>query len=115
MTSVPEPRQLWSSFEAVHAVTYFGPAAGTAFEEAGLRGFWRRYFAGRAAPLGAVGAGPVTAAFFRFAPVMVAGALPAVWTRINPAAALAARVDGARVTLAGLLDGVPASQVAEAA
>src|SRR3982750_1718573 len=115
MTSVPEPRELWSSFEAVHAVTYFGPAAGTAFEEAGLRGFWRRYFAGRAAPLGAVGAGPVTAAFFGFAPAMVARALPDVWTRITPAAALAARAEGARAALAGLLTGVPAAQVTEAA
>jgi hypothetical protein len=115
MTSVSVPRQLWSLFEAVHAVTYFDPAAGAAFEAAGLRGFWRGYFAGRSAPLGAVGAGPVTAAFFGFAPAMVAKALPDVWTRITPAAALAARVEGARAALAGLLSGVPASRVAEAA
>jgi hypothetical protein len=115
MTSVSVPRQLWSLFEAMHAVTYFAPAAGEAFEAAGLRGFWRRYFAGRAAPLGAVGAGPVTAAFFGFAPAMVARALPDVWTRITPAAALAARVEGARGALAALLDAVPPAQVAEAA
>jgi len=115
MTSVSVPRQLWSLFEAVHAVTYFDPAARAAFEAAGLRGFWRGYFAGRSAPLGAVGAGPVTAAFFGFAPAMVARALPDVWTRITPAAALAARVDGARAALAGLLAGVPAAHLAEAA
>jgi hypothetical protein len=115
MTSVAVPRRLWSLFEAVHAVTYFDPAAGAAFEAAGLRGFWRRYFAGRAAPLGAVGAGPVTAAFFGFAPAMVARALPDVWTRITPAAALAARAEGARAALAGLFAGVPEAHVAEAA
>jgi hypothetical protein len=115
MTSVSVPRQLWSLFEAVHAVTYFDPAARSAFEAAGLRGFWRGYFAGRSAPLGAVGAGPVTAAFFGFAPAMVARALPDVWTRITPADALAARADGARAALAGLLAGIPAAHVAEAA
>ena len=115
MTSVSVPRQLWSLFEAVHAVTYFDPAARTAFEAAGLRGFWRGYFAGRSAPLGAVGAGPVTAAFFGFAPAMVARALPEVWARVTPAAALAARAEGARAALTGLLAGVPESQVDEAA
>jgi hypothetical protein len=115
MTSDSVPRRLWALFEAVHAVTYFDPAAKGAFEAAGLRGFWRGYFAGRAAPLGAVGAGPVTAAFFGFAPAMVGRALPDVWTRITPAGALEARVDGARAALDGLLDGAPAGHVAEAA
>ena len=96
-------RYLWSLFEPVHAVTYFAPQAGTAFEAAGLRGFWRRYFAGRAAPLGAVGPGPVVAAFFGFAPGMVARALPDVWTRISPQAALAARAADARAALLALL------------
>ena len=45
-------RSMWTLFEPVHAVTYFAPEARSAFEEAGLRGFWRGYFAGRAAPLG---------------------------------------------------------------
>ena len=45
-------RQLWTLFEPVHAVTYFSAEARSAFEGAGLRGFWRGYFAGRAAPLG---------------------------------------------------------------
>jgi hypothetical protein len=115
MSSVSVSRQLWSLFEAVHAVTYFDPVAKASFEAAGLRGFWRGYFAGRSAPLGAVGAGPVTAAFFGFAPAMVARALPDVWARTTPAAALAARLDGARTALAGLLAGVPAAHIAEAA
>jgi hypothetical protein len=108
-------RRLWTLFEPVHAVTYFTPAAGAAFEAAGLRGFWRRYFAGRAAPLGAIGAGPVTAAFFGFAPAMVARALPDVWTRISPASALGARAAGARGALQDLIPDADQPAIVEAA
>ena len=73
----PEARHLWSLFEPVHAVVYFAPEAREHFERAGLRGFWRGYFAGRAAPLGPVEAAPVTALFFSFAPALTTRALPA--------------------------------------
>lgn len=99
MTELSTERRMWSLFEPVHAITYFADDALGAFEEAGLRGFWRGYFAGRSAPLGAVPAGPVLAAFYGFAPRMVTRALPDVWTRITPAAALDARLDGARRVL----------------
>jgi hypothetical protein len=103
MVSMSVERQMWSLFEPLHAVTFFAPQTGPYFEAAGLRGFWRRYFAGRAAPLGAVGAGPVTAAFFGFAPSMVRRALPDVWSRISPEAALEARAAGAHAALTELL------------
>jgi len=96
-------RALWHVVEPLHAVTYFTPESRAAFEEAGLRGFWRGYFAGRAAPLGPVGAEPVIAAFYGFAPQMIARALPDVWTRATPEAALAARVAGAHAALVRLL------------
>jgi hypothetical protein len=48
---------MWTLFEPIHAVTYFTPEARSAYEQAGLRGFWRGYFAGRAAPLGVAGPG----------------------------------------------------------
>ena len=54
---------MWTLFEPVHAVTYFAPEARSAFEAAGLRGFWRGYFAGRAAPLGPASAAVITASF----------------------------------------------------
>jgi hypothetical protein len=111
-TDMSLPRRMWSLFEPVHAVTYFTPHAAAVFEEAGLRGFWRRYFAGRTAPLGPIGAGPVVAAFFGFAPVMVGRALPDIWTRITPAAAIEARVAGARAALAELLDGIDVDEAA---
>lgn len=98
-------RTLWTLLEPVHAVTYFAPEAHAAFEEAGLRGFWRGYFAGRAAPLGPVGPEPVVAAFFGFAPAMVARALPAVWQVTGPARAVEIRRAGAGAALRRLLQG----------
>ncbi|ADI06053.1 hypothetical protein SBI_02932 [Streptomyces bingchenggensis BCW-1] len=98
-------RTMWALFEPIHAVTYFAPEALAAYEDAGLRGFWRGYFAGRAAPLGPVGPEPVVAAFFSFAPPMVARALPAIWTLVTPERALELRRAGATASLARLLAG----------
>jgi len=112
--SVSRERRLWSLFEPIHAVTYFAPQARSAFEAAGLRGFWRGYFAGRSAPLGPVGPGPVIAAYFGFAPRMVSRALPDVWTRITPAAALEARLAGAVDALrAAVTDGTGLPEASE--
>lgn len=102
----PRARAMWTLFEPVHAVCYFSPEARSAFETAGLRGFWRGYFAGRAAPLGAVSADVVTASFYNFAPSMVARAIPGVWDLITPAEALRVRAAGAATALRGLLAGL---------
>lgn len=96
---------MWTLFEPVHAVTYFSPVALTTFTDAGLRGFWRGYFAGRSAPLGAAGPELVTAIYFNFAPAFVARALPGVWELITPRDALRVRLDGAVAALSGLLAG----------
>ncbi|HZC60204.1 MAG TPA: hypothetical protein VE464_01065 [Streptosporangiaceae bacterium] len=105
-TDLDVARSMWTLFEPVHAVTYFAPEARSAFEEAGLRGFWRGYFAGRAAPLGAVNAAVVGASFFNFSPAMVARAIPGVWELIAPAEALRVRQAGAVSALRGLLGGL---------
>jgi hypothetical protein len=68
----------------MHAITYFAPECRTAMRETGLRGFWSGYFAGRAAPLGRVEAGPVHAAFCNFQPGMVAKAVPGCWDVVAP-------------------------------
>jgi len=108
MTSWDDPaaaaRTMWTLFEPLHAVTYFCPEPRAAYEQVGLRGFWRGYFAGRAAPLGAVGPAPVVASFFGFAPQTVERALPDVWSRAEPQAALQARAAGARAALTRLFD-----------
>lgn len=100
-------RVLWKLIEPLHGVLYFTPDPRAAFEEVGLRGGWRSYFAGRAAPLGPVGAAPVTAMFYGFAPAMVARALPQVWEMADPASVLAARRRGAHTALTRLLGADP--------
>lgn len=98
-------RAMWTMFEPVHDVTYFAPEALRAFTEAGLRGFWRGYFAGRAAPLGSARAAVVTASFYNFAPAFVARAIPGVWDLITPQEAIAVREAGAAASLRRLLGG----------
>ncbi|MEV5711671.1 hypothetical protein [Actinoallomurus sp. NPDC052274] len=108
--------ETWRLIECCHAFVYFVPEARDAYAEAGLTGFWRGYFASRAAALGTAPAEVVTAAFHNFAPRMVARAIPDVWRRSSPAAVLAARTavaDRALRRLAGDLIDEPA--VAEAA
>ncbi|HEY3724412.1 MAG TPA: hypothetical protein VGN59_13760 [Acidimicrobiia bacterium] len=85
---------MWVQTEPIHALTYFAPESHEAFEAAGLRGFWRGYFAGRAAPLGPAPAGLVTATFFGFRPDFVARAVPAVWAQLSPAEAVRTRLAG---------------------
>jgi len=96
-------RRMWLVGEPIHAVTYFAPESFAAWEAAGVSGFWRGYFATRAAPFGAVGPAVVQATFFNFAPAMVERALPAVWDLISPAVALAARVEGAAAALRAIV------------
>ncbi len=87
-------RRLWLAGEHVHALTYFAQEAFDAWATAGIHGFWRGYFATRAAPFGAVGPAIVTATFFGFDPAMVERAIPAVWAMASPEEALAARLAG---------------------
>jgi hypothetical protein len=110
-----DARRMWTLYEPIHAIVYFAPEPLAAFQAAGLKGLWRGYFAGRAAPLGPVGAAPVVASFFGFAPGMVARAIPDVWQRATPEAVLRARLEGATAALARLLADQPAEAVAEAA
>jgi len=97
-------RALWKCVEPYHAVTYFTDEARAAFEAIGLRGFWRGYFAGRAAPFGAVGPGVVVATFYGFRPDFVARAIPGVWNLAAPEQAIEARLQGAGGALAKLVD-----------
>ena len=119
MTSPATARRLWALGEPLHALTYFADEARTAFDAVGLRGFWAGYFAGRAAPLGAVGPAVVTATFASFAPSFVARRVPEVWTTTSPADALAARLAGVNAAvqraLPGWADSAEATEAAELA
>jgi len=107
-------RHMWRLFEPIHALTYFTPEARAAYEEVGLRGYWRGYFAGRAAPLGAIEAAPVIATFYNFAPAMVQRAIPSVWSLASPAETLRARAVGAAAAMANLFAATPTDAVVEA-
>ena len=106
-------RDVWRRLEPIHAVTYFAPEALGAFGAAGYKGFWMGYFAGRAAPLGAVGPDVVQALFYNFAPSRVAKALPVAWTFAGPDAALETRRAGARAALERALGDLDVAEAAE--
>lgn len=89
--------------EPLHAVTYFSPEPLAALREAGYRGFWMGYFAGRAAPLGPASPELVHALFYNFTSAHVGKALPDAWSFAPPAAALGARLDGSVAALRRLL------------
>jgi hypothetical protein len=85
---------MWRVFDTLHAVTYFAAESDEEFRACGLKGFWMGYFAGRAAPMGAVEPGVATATFYNFAPRMAARALPDAWGFASPAKVLDARLAG---------------------
>jgi hypothetical protein len=89
--------------EPLHAHMYFAPEHDETFSGLGLRPGRMSYFAGRAAPMGAVGAGVVTATFYNFAPGLVAHMIPRAWTLASPEQVVAARWDVARASLTRLL------------
>src|SRR4051794_12194218 len=89
--------------EPLHSHLYFAPEHDERFAAIGLRPGRMSYFAGRAAPMGAVGAGGVTATFYNFSPSLVAHMIPRAWTLAAPERVLAARLDAARASLTRLL------------
>ncbi len=109
-------RRMWRLMEPYHAITYFAPECIASFKQAGLRGFWMGYFAGRSAPMGQVGPGLVTATFYNFAPAMVACSLPDAWSFASADEVLRARLEGAHRALNRMLgDVTQSSEVSEAA
>ena len=91
--------------EPLHSHVYFAPEHDERLAAVGLRPGRMAYFAGRAAPMGAVGAGTVTATFVNFAPSLVAHHVPRCWAGTTPEQAVTARADAARASLSRLLGG----------
>lgn len=108
-------RELWLLCETVHAVVYFAEERVELYKAAGLKGGWMGYFAGRAAPMGAVGADEVTACFYNFHPAMVARAIPDAWTFSTPAQVLEARHSAVEQALRRALAGSHEEEVVSAA
>ncbi len=103
--------------EPLHSHLYFAPEHDERLSALGLRPGRMSYFAGRAAPMGAVGAGVVTATFYNFSPSLVAHMIPRAWTLAAPEQVLTARLDAARASLTRLLgaDVAGSAEVAELA
>jgi hypothetical protein len=96
---------------------YFAPEHDQTFSALGLRPGRMSYFAGRAAPMGAVGAGVVTATFYNFSPSLVAHMIPRAWTLATPEQVVEARRDVARRSLTRLLgeEAIESAEFAELA
>jgi len=108
-------RRLWSRLEPIHAVTYFAPEARAALADAGYKGFWMGYFAGRAAPMGPVGPEAVLAAFYNFSMAHISRAIPDAWTFAPPSAALEARQQGSVMALQRAFAGRELTEAVETA
>jgi hypothetical protein len=103
--------------EPLHSHLYFAPEHDEAFSALGLKPGRMSYFAGRAAPMGAVGAGVVTATFYNFSPSLIAYMIPRAWTLASPEQVVEARFGAARASLTRLLgdDVVEGPEVAQLA
>ncbi|MDI5967090.1 hypothetical protein POF50_033710 [Streptomyces sp. SL13] len=112
-----DARRCYNAFNVLHSAFYFSPEHEKELTSLGLEAGAMAYFAGRAAPMGPVGAGVVTATFYNFSPSLVARHIPRAWELAGPADVLAARsriTDGYLTRMLGS-DVAASQQVAEAA
>lgn len=105
------------SLETLHALCYFAPEVSDEITALGVRPGRAAYFAGRSAPMGRVGAGPVAATFYVFNPDLVAHFVPACWEAAAPEDVTAARYRGVDAAYRRLLgeEVLASAEVAEAA
>jgi len=89
--------------EPLHSQIYFSAEQDQLLTGLGLKRGRQVYFASRAAAMGAVGAGTLTATFYNFSPSLVARHIPLAWTIATPEQVLAARFEAARGSLTRLL------------
>lgn len=110
-------RRCHNALNTLHSMHYFAPELG---EEAGALGITHPKavnFAVRAAALGAVGPGTVTATFYNYKYEAVARHVPAVWETARPEQVLAARARAVDAMLRRLLgeEVLASAEMAEAA
>jgi hypothetical protein len=96
-------RRVHNATNVLHSFIYFAPEAEENFVGAGLDAGRMCYFAGRAAPMGPVGPGVVTATFYNFSPVLVGSAIPTAWQLASPADIISARFEAADQAMHRLL------------
>ncbi|MFI1971187.1 SCO6745 family protein [Streptomyces cinnamoneus] len=119
MTTLPARagRRCHYVVNALHSVVYFSPDNEREMSALGITDRSALYFAGRAAALGRVGAGAVTATFHSFSHELVARHVPHIWDVASPEDVLAARLRVADATLRRLLgeEALASAEMAEAA
>ncbi|MGW2339006.1 SCO6745 family protein [Streptomyces sp. NPDC001661] len=120
MTSDPRlraARHCHNVLNPFHSTHYFSPDLGKELAAIGVTDPSAAYLAARSAPMGAVGAGTVTATFYNFNYELVARHVPAVWETASPQAVLAARARAVDSTLRRLLgeEALASPEMAEAA
>ncbi|GAA4813221.1 hypothetical protein GCM10023220_50860 [Streptomyces ziwulingensis] len=110
-------RRCHNALNSLHSTHYFSPDLGRELGALGITDPRAVNFAARAAALGRVGAGTVTATFYNYRYALVARHVPAVWETASPEEVLAARVRAVDATLRRLLgeDVLAAAEMAEAA
>ncbi|MFD5008662.1 SCO6745 family protein [Streptomyces chartreusis] len=105
-TAALEPRagrRCHNMLNSLHATSYFAPELGRELAALGITHPRAVNFAVRAAALGPVGAGAVTATFYNYKHELVARHVPAVWAVASPGDVLAARVRAVDSALRRLL------------
>lgn len=109
-------RKMHKALEAVHGMIYFTPEAGAEFSALGEQADQTGYFAGRAAPMGAVSAEVVTATFFNFNPDLVTKSMASAWDIASPAEWTAARMRAVDASMRRFFgDDVDGAEMARAA
>lgn len=119
-TAVLEPRagrRCHTLLNSLHATHFFSPELAEELAALGVTHPRAVNFAVRAAALGPVGPGTVTATFYNYKYELVARHVPAVWQTASPADVLAARARAVDVSMRRLLgaDAVASAEMAEAA
>ncbi|MFE1854517.1 hypothetical protein ACFYYI_38260 [Streptomyces sp. NPDC002387] len=110
-------RRCHNLINPLHSTHYFSPDLERELTAVGIEDRRAAYFAVRAAAMGPVGAGVVTATFYNFRPETVARHVPAVWETAPAPVVLAARTRAVDTTLRRLLgeEAVASEEMAEAA
>ncbi|MFE6171078.1 hypothetical protein [Streptomyces sp. NPDC056464] len=119
-TAALEPhagRRCHNMLNSLHSTSYFAPELGRELSTLGITHPRAVNFAVRAAALGPVGAGAVTATFYNYKHELVARHVPAVWAIASPEDVLAARARAVDAALRRLLgeEAVTSAEMAEAA
>lgn len=119
MTSLPPlaGRRCHSFLNALHSMVFFASESTQEFAQLGVTERPAANFAARAAALGPVGPGVVTAAYNSYKYEFVAQYMPKLWDTVTPAQAIAARYRAADGALRRVLgeEAVTSKEMAEAA